>query len=179
MKFWSEMSENNVSISTTASISSPADDLMIALSNPNLSKYIHSIRKNFFIFCDVYSLINLITLILITMQLKYIFKSFNRDDFFNPKHAQRIRAIAVIIFMWVIFDYLLRFTPVMFISHYCNCIYSNIGINSFRDCFTYGIMGFNLKLLLVSIIIYVLSFVFKHGSKLQEESVTCRNKLDL
>lgn len=143
-------------------------NVIIFLSNPDLPKYIYSIRKNFMIFNEVSYCIDMFAFILITFQLKYLFKYFIQDDYFNPINSKWIKNIALIIFLWVIFDFIIRFVPNIFIPNYFIC--QSIGMNSFRNGFSFGTLEFNYKLLFVSIIIYVISFVFKHGSKLQEES---------
>jgi hypothetical protein len=160
--------DESPSDTTMASMSSPPNNIMMSFSNPNLGQNIAYIEKKFFIFCELCGLINAVALILITFQLKYIFKSFNLEDYFNPLNSARIKKIAIIIFIWVIADYFIRFIPDLTIPTYF--IHSSIGVNSFRNGFIFAIFGFNLKMLMVSIIIYILSIVFKYGNNLKEET---------
>lgn len=154
--------------SSTMTMSSPVNGIMMAFSNPNLAENLPSIKNRFNICCNLCGLINIIALILITLQLRDIFKTFSQTDYFNQSNAIRIRKIAAILFIWVIADYSIRFIPGIIIPHYF--VSSSIGVNSFRHGVLNGIFGFNLKILIVSIIIYVLSYVFNYGNKLEEES---------
>lgn len=154
--------------STTASMSSPLYNVLITFSNPNLAANIQSIQNKFFLFCNLCGLVNIFALILITLQLRYILKSFVLEDYFNSSNSKRIKKIAMVIFIWVIADYAIRFMPNMVIPGYF--IQSSIGINSFHHGLIQGILGLNLKMLIVSVIIYILSIVFKYGSNLKEES---------
>ena len=151
-----------------ATMSSPFNSIMIAFSNPDLGKNIQIIDKKMDIFWDLCRLLNVIVLILITLQFKYIFKSFSLEDYFNQSNPFRIRKIAILIFIWVIVDSAIRYIPEIIIPSYF--ISSSIGLNSLTHGNSYGIFGFNIKMLLVSIIIYTLSIVFKYGNNLKEES---------
>lgn len=153
---------------TIASMSSPPNNIMISFSNPELGKYLPTIKKTFFLFSSVCWLINLIALLLITFQLKYIFKSFSLEDYFNPSNALRIKKIAAVIFIWVLVDYVIRFIPDMIIPHYT--IHCMLGVNTFRAGILVGLEGFNLKMLVLSIIVFMLSVVFSYGYSLKEES---------
>lgn len=153
---------------TVASMSSPPNNVMISFSNPELGKYIPLIKKNLYVFFNYCGLVNVIALILITLQLKYIFKSFGAEDYFNPLNSFRIKKIALVIFIWVLVDYAIRFYPLTVIPHYT--VHSSIGLNTFKSGVLIGLEGFNMKMLLVSLIIYVLSIVFSYGHNLKEES---------
>jgi hypothetical protein len=157
-----------ISETTVASMSSPPNNVMISFSNPELGKYIPTIKKNLFVFFNYCGLVNVIALILITLQLKYIFKSFGAEDYFNPLNSFRIKKIALVIFIWVLVDYAIRFYPLTVIPHYT--VHSSIGLNTFRAGVLIGLEGFNVKMLLVSLIIYVLSIVFSYGHSLKEET---------
>jgi hypothetical protein len=151
-----------------ATISSPPNNIMIALSNPDLGKYLNSIARKMNIFWDLCRLINVIFFTLITLQFRYIFRSFSTEDYFNHSNPERIKRIAIIIFIWVLADSALRYIPGIIIPYYV--IYSSIGLNSLQHGYSYGIFGFNTKILTVSLIIYMLSVVFKYGNSLREES---------
>jgi hypothetical protein len=151
-----------------ASMSSPPNNIMISFSNPELGKYLPSIKKILYVFFNYCGLLNVIALILITLQLKYIFKSFTSEDYFNPSNSFRIKKIAIVIFIWVLVDYAIRFYPLTVIPHYT--VHSSIGLNTFRYGVLIGLEGLNIKMLLVSLIIYVLSIVFSYGHNLKEES---------
>jgi hypothetical protein len=153
---------------TSATMSSPINNVMIAFSNPDLGNNIESIKKQFYISIFLIGLISIIALILITLQFKYIFKSFSQEDYFYPSNSIRIKKIAIIIFVWVIADCAIRYIPEIIIPPHV--ISSSIGLNSFSHGGSYGMFGFNLKMLIVSIIIYMLSIVFKYGNNLKEES---------
>lgn len=153
---------------TVASMSSPPNNIMISFSNPELGKYIPSIKKNLFVFFNYLGLVNVIALILITLQLRYIFKSFSAEDYFNPLNSLRIKRIAMVIFIWVVVDYAIRFYPLTVIPHYT--VHCTLGLNTFSAGILIGLEGFNIKMLLVSVIIYMLSIVFSYGHDLREES---------
>ena len=153
---------------TTASMSSPPNNIMISFSNPELGKYLPSIKKNFFLFTGVLGLINVIALILITLQLEFLFRSFSKKDYFNPLNVLRIRKIAIFIFIWVLVDYGIRFIPEMIIPSYT--IHCALGVNTFSAGILIGLEGFNITMLLVSVIIYMLSIAFSYGQNLKEES---------
>ncbi len=153
---------------TIASMSSPPNNIMISFSNPELGKYLPSIEKNFFIFTGGLGLINVIALILITLQLEFIFRSFSKEDYFNSLNVLRIRKIAIFIFIWVLVDYGIRFIPKMIIPNYT--IHCTLGVNTFSAGILIGLEGLNIKLLLVSVIIYMLSIAFSYGHSLKEES---------
>jgi hypothetical protein len=153
---------------TVASISSPVNNIMISFSNPELGKYLPSIERHLDIFFNVCGLVNVIALILITIQLKSIFKSFSTEDYFNPSNSIRIKKISIVIIFWALVDYVIRFYPLTVIPHYT--VHCTLGLNTFRFGALYGLEGFNLKMLLVSVIIYILSIVFSYGHNLKEES---------
>lgn len=153
---------------TIASMSSPPNNIMISFSNPELGNYLPSIERTLFLFIGVLGLINIIALILITLQLKFIFRSFSKEDYFNPLNVLRIRKIAIFIFIWVLVDYGIRFIPDMIIPQYT--IHCMLGVNTFRAGILVGLEGFNIKMLLVSVIIYMLSIAFSYGYNLKEES---------
>ena len=142
--------------------------MMIALSNPDLGKYIQTIDRKIEIFWDLSRLVNVILLTLITLQFRYIFRSFSPEDYFNQSNPERIKRIAIIIFIWALADSALRYIPGIIIPDYL--IYSSIGLNSLHHGYSYGIFGINIKMLTVALIIYMLSIVFKYGNNLEEET---------
>ena len=142
--------------------------MMIALSNPDLGKYIQTIDRKIEIFWDLSRLVNVILLTLITLQFRYIFRSFSPEDYFNQSNPERIKRIAIIIFIWALADSALRYIPGIIIPDYL--IYSSIGLNSLHHGYSYGIFGINIKMLTVALILYMLSIVFKYGNNLEEET---------
>lgn len=156
----------NISGSTLGTVSSGLNNIMIAFSNPIPGENIGSIMLKIHLFFGLCGFINIITLILITLQMKYIFDSFILEDYFYPSNSLRIRKIALTIFIWVIADYLIRFIPGLIVPQ--NFVSSSVGLNSFGS--SYGLFGFDLKMVIISVIIYTLSFVFKYGNVLKEES---------
>jgi hypothetical protein len=150
-----------------ATMSSGIGNVMIALQNPNLGEHIEFISYRFNMFILLYGFLLVIALILITFQLRFIFKSFSQDGYFDQSNPGRIKRIAIIIFIWVIADYGLRFIPQIIIPDYF--ISSSVGLNSFRHGGHFGLFGFDLKMLIVSLIIYMLSIVYKFGNNLKEE----------
>ena len=151
-----------------ATISSPFNNIMIALSNPDLGKYLNTILRKMDIFWDLCRLVNVILFTLITLQFRYIFRSFSPEDYFNQSNPERIKRIAIIIFIWALADSALRYIPGIIIPYYL--IYSSIGLNSLHHGNSYGIIGINTDILTVALIIYMLSIVFKYGKNLKEES---------
>lgn len=151
-----------------ATIASGINNIMISLQSPNLGENLESIKHKFHILFLLCGFVNVIALILVTLQLKLIFTSFSREDYFNPTNSIRIQKIATIIFLWVIADFVIRFIPDISVLH--NYISSSIGLNSFRYGILSGIAGINIKMLIVSIIVYMLSIIFSYGNDLKEES---------
>jgi hypothetical protein len=151
-----------------ATMSSDIGNVMIALQNPNLGDHIEFISYRFHMFILLYGFLLVIALILITFQMRLIFKSFNHQGYFDQSNPRRIKKIAIIILIWVISDYVLRFIPQIIIPDYF--ISSSVGLNSFSHGGHFGLFGFDLKLLTVSIIIYMLSIVYKFGNNLKEET---------
>jgi hypothetical protein len=151
-----------------ATMSSGIGNVMIALQNPNLGEHIEFIGYRFHMFILLYGFMLVIALMLITFQLRFIFKSFSHEGYFDQSNPRRINRIAIIIFIWVIADYALRFIPQIIIPDYF--ISSSVGLNSFSHGGHFGLFGFDLKMLTVSIIIYMLAIVYKLGNNLKEES---------
>jgi hypothetical protein len=151
-----------------ATISSPFNNIMIALSNPELGKYLNTILRKMDIFWDLCRLVNVILFTLITLQFRYIFRSLSPEDYFNRSNPERIKRIAIFIFIWALADSALRYIPGIIIPDYL--IYSSMGLNSLHHGYSYGIIGINTKMLTVALIIYMLSIVFKYGNNLKEES---------
>ena len=170
--FWlmdkSQFNIEKIENSYKATFSSPANSIMIVLAHPDLPENIKPIEKNFFWFSNLCRFINLIALILITLQLRCIFKSFCQEDFFNPINTIRIRKIAIIVFIWVIADFAIRLMLGTIIPDYL--INSSFGISSFHNGIVRGLFALNLKILILSIIIYLLSIVFNYGNNIKEES---------
>src|ERR1035437_2409030 len=65
-----------------ATISSPLNNIMISLQNSNLGKSLEFVQYKFHMFFFLCGFINVIALVLVTLQLKYLFKSFSQEDYF-------------------------------------------------------------------------------------------------
>jgi hypothetical protein len=150
-----------------ATMSSSINNVMISLHNSKSGVSLESVQHKFHMFIFVCGVINYIAFLLVTLQLRQIFKSFSREDYFFPSNSIRIRNIAIVIFVWVIADHIARFIP-WFTMPYI--ISSSIGLNSFHDGIIGIVLGINLKMLIVSFIIYALSVVFSYGNTLKEET---------
>jgi hypothetical protein len=151
-----------------ATMSSSINSVMISLQNSKSGVSLESVQHKFHIFIFVCGVSNFIAFLMVTLQLKQIFNSFRREDYFFPSNSKRIRNIAIVIFIWVIADHIIRFIPDITMPH--NIISSSIGLNSMRDGIIGAVLGINLKMLIVSFIIYVLSIVFSYGNTLKEET---------
>jgi|ERR1035437_306224 hypothetical protein len=151
-----------------ATMSSSINNVMISLQNGKSGVSLEFVKHKFHVFIFFCGIINYIAVLLITLQLRQIFNSFSREDYFFPSNSIRIRNIAIVIFIWVIADHIIRFIPDITIPH--NIISSSIGLNSMRDGIIGAVLGINLKMLIVSFIIYVLSIVFSYGNTLKEET---------
>ena len=151
-----------------ATMSSGVNNVMISLQNSNLGESLESVQHKFHIFFFLCGLVNYIALLIVTIQLKQIFSSFSKEDYFLQSNSVRIKNIALVVFIWVIADYAIRFIPELTILH--NFISSSIGLNSFQNGIVGAMFGINLKMLIVSIIIYMLSIVFSYGTVLKEET---------
>ncbi len=102
------------------------------------------------------------------MQLNFIFKSFNKEDYFDNSNSKRIKIIALIVFLWAVADNLIHILPGIVIPN--DFIQTSHGLISFEKGITKGIMNLNFKLVIISILIYALSIVFKYGNELKEET---------
>jgi hypothetical protein len=151
-----------------ATMSSSINNVMISLQNSNSGVSLESVKHKFNMFIFFCGIINFIAFLLVTLQLKQIFNSFSKEDYFFPSNSLRIRNIAIVIFIWVIADFLIRFIPEIILPH--NIISSSIGLNSFRDGIVGAAFGINLKMIIISAIIYLLSVVFSYGNTLKEET---------
>ncbi len=151
-----------------ATMSSSINNVMISLQNSKSGVSLESIKHKFDMFIFLCGIINIIAILLVTLQLRQIFKSFSNEDYFFPSNSIRIRNIAIVIFIWVIADHIIRFIPEFIFPH--NIISSSIGLNSMRDGNIGAIFGVNIKMLIVSFIIYALSIVFSYGNTLKEET---------
>lgn len=151
-----------------ATMSSSINNVMISLQNSNSGVSLESVQYKFHMFTFICGIINFIAFLLVTLQLKQIFNSFSREDYFFPSNSTRIKNIAIVIFIWVIADYLIRFIPEITMPH--NIISSSIGLNSLRNGIIGAVFAINLKMLIVSVIIYMLSVVFSYGNTLKEET---------
>jgi hypothetical protein len=149
-----------------ATMSSSINNVMISFQNSNSGLSLESVKHKFNMFILFCGIINFIAFLLVTLQLRQIFNSFSREDYFFSSNSVRIRNIAIVIFIWVIADYFTRFIPEITIPH--NVISSSIGLN--RNGISGSILGINLKLIIISVIIYVISVVFSYGNTLKEET---------
>ena len=160
-------SANGTYLFNGATMSSSVNNVMISLHNSKSGMSLESVQHKFHMFIFVCGVINYIAFLLVTLQLRQIFNSFSREDYFFPSNSIRIRNIAIVIFIWVIADHIARFIP-WFTMPYI--ISSSIGLNSFHDGIIGIVLGINLKMLIVSFIIYALSIVFSYGNILKEET---------
>jgi hypothetical protein len=160
-------SANGTYLFNGATISSSVNNVMISLQNSKSGMSLESVQHKFHMFIFVCGVINYIAFLLVTLQLRQIFNSFSREDYFFPSNSIRIRNIAIVIFIWVIADHITRFIPGITMSY---IISSSIGLNSFHDGIIGVVLGINLKMLIVSFIIYALSIVFSYGNTLKEET---------
>ena len=151
-----------------ATMSSPINNVMVSLQNSNSGVSLESVQHKFHMFIFFCGISNFIAFLLVTLQLKQIINSFSMEDYFFPSNSIRIRNIALVIFIWVIVDFIIRFTPEIMMPH--NIISSSIGLNSLRDGIIGAAFGINLKMIIVSAIIYLLSVVFSYGNTLKEET---------
>jgi hypothetical protein len=149
-----------------ATMSSSINNVMISLQNSNSGVSLESVKHKFNMFIFFCGIINFIAFLLVTLQLRQIFNSFSREDYFITSNSIRIRNIAIVIFIWVVADYLIRFIPELTMPH--NIISSSIGLN--RNGIIGSVFGINLKMIIVAVIIYVISVVFSYGNTLKEET---------
>jgi Protein of unknown function (DUF2975) len=109
--------------------------------------------------------------ILITIQLRKLISSFQKEVIFEVKNVKRIKTISVFLFIYVIADFIgTLFKQYLFIhfEDFPGRI-ENVPIS---DIYTFrGIIStINFKLLFVSVVIYILACVFKAGNDLKEET---------
>ena len=105
----------------------------------------------------------LIIAFFVTLQLRKLLSSFNKETFFEPVNVRRIQNISILLFSYVIISYLLTvFDPsATFKQHMPNEL-----INAFA-IFTKGL---DIKTLFLATVIYIISHVFKKGCELQDQT---------
>jgi hypothetical protein len=103
---------------------------------------------------------------LITLQLRKLINTFKKEAFFELKNAKRIQNIALFLFLYVLLDFTLsQFNPN---RHYTVELFT--GELPVVNTFLNFIIAFNFKMLFLSAIIYVISYVFKYGYELKEQT---------
>jgi hypothetical protein len=103
---------------------------------------------------------------LITLQLRKLIDAFKKEAFFELKNAKRIQNIALFLFLYVLSDFALsQFNPN---RHYTVELFT--GNMPTVNTFLNFIIAFNFKMLFLSAIIYVISYVFKYGYELKEQT---------
>jgi len=105
---------------------------------------------------------------LVVLQLSLLFKTFPSRIFQTAKNSIRVKYLALIIFIWSITDYIIRFYPGKAIPGYL--LYSSYGVNTGSPGLLASPRDINLSLLLVAGLIYLLSIVFERGTELQGEA---------
>lgn len=105
---------------------------------------------------------------LITLQLRKLINSFKKEILFEIKNVKRIQNIAILLFVYVIFDIVLsRFNPN---QQSIEVISETIGNIPFITTFLSFALVINYKVLFMSAVIYVISRVFKNGYELKEQT---------
>lgn len=143
---------------------------MMVLKSEKLtdSAYRSTISKKIFNYFSVQRIINSCFVFLVALQLSLIFKTFPSKIFQTTKNSIRVKYIALIILVWSITDFMIRFYPSKVIPD--NLFYSSYGVNTFSPGSLTSYSNINLRFLLVALLIYILSIAFEHGSELQREA---------
>lgn len=145
-------------------LSSGIANVMITLQNPNLGEHVGFIKERFSLFVFIYGLFMIVALVLVTFQLRSIFKAYDIKDSVDQANPGKLKNISIIILIWVLVDFVLRFIPQYIIPNYF--ITSSIGLNSFH----HDLYRIDFKLLTISVLLYLLSVAYEYGNRLKEEN---------
>ena len=143
---------------------------MMVLNNEKLSDcaYSSTISKKIFTYFMVQRIIMSCFAFFVILQLSLIFRTFPLKIFHTVKNSIRVKYIALIIFIWTITDFIVRFYPSKAIPEYL--FYGSYGINTLSHGLLTSLRNINLSLLLVAVLIYLLSIAFEHGTEIQQEA---------
>lgn len=105
----------------------------------------------------------LIIAFFVTLQLRKLLDSFNKETFFEPVNVRRIQNISVLLFLYVIISYLLTIIGSVAVSK------QDIP-NKLLNAFVILTKGLDIKTLFLAAVIYIISHVFKKGCELQDQT---------
>jgi hypothetical protein len=109
--------------------------------------------------------------ILITLQLRKLINAFKKEIIFGVKNVKRIKTISVLLFIYVIADFIVTLLKQYLFIHFAD-FPGRIEKVPISDIYTFrGILStINFKLLFVSVVIYIIACVFQAGNDLKEET---------
>ena len=146
------------------------NNLTLVLRNDKLedAEYYNTIKTSFFKYVRLSTLNRYFFFFLISMQLSLLFKSLPYNIFQNIKNTERIKRISLIVLLWVIADFAVRFYPRAVIPD--DLIYSAYDLNRLDAGFMPNFISINFNMVFIAVIIYFLSIVFEKGNELQKQA---------
>ncbi len=153
-------------------IISPANNTFITLKEDVLKtdqRLFERTYRNSLIYGTIKDLFHLILLFLVIIQLRMLLNSLKKETFFIHKNLYCVRRISYLLVTWVIIDFLLYqcfqfFIPLNIIQENYNYLPINRGV-------IYSLLlSIEYVKLLAAFAFYVISVVFKEGSKLKEQT---------
>jgi hypothetical protein len=109
--------------------------------------------------------------ILITLQLRKLITAFKKEIIFGVKNVKRIKVISVLLFFYVIADFIVTLFKQYLVIHFAD-FPGRLEKVPISDIYTFrGILSIiDFKLLFVSVVIYIIACVFQAGNDLEEET---------
>jgi len=122
-------------------------------------------------FNDISMFIFGLVAILITLQLRKLINAFKKEIIFELKNVKRIKVISALLLLYVLFEFVFALLKQYLGIHIGDFPGTREKV-SITDIYTFWSIfsAINFKLLFVSIVIYIISCVFRVGSDLNEET---------
>jgi hypothetical protein len=150
----------------------PTDNVTILFDKETfkLNPIIHqNTKENILLFDIIYRSVFLFLFVAILFQLKSLLLAIKEKTFFRIKNLHIIRNLSIIVGFWVIIKLILYEILPLFIP--VNHIEESINFTTINESIIESIISaLDFKMIFVSIILYVVSILFKEGYSLKEEA---------
>lgn len=135
-------------------------------NNPDLHQ---KMKKNVFLYDLITRAIFIPLMILILIHIKKLIIAIRGKTFFELKNILIIRNLSLITGAWVLSNFILYQILPLFIPQ--NLIFESINYITLKDSILSNlIIAIDFKMLLVAIMLYVISILFREGYQLKEQS---------
>ncbi|MBN2364906.1 MAG: DUF2975 domain-containing protein [Calditrichaeota bacterium] len=150
----------------------PVSDVTIMLYQDMLknNQTLHKkISKNVLIHDTIERIIQMTLFILIVYQLTKLIIAIRSRTFFTAENLAIIRNLSLLVFAWIIGNFLVYQLIPVFIP--LELMYERINFTAFNESWLENFLSaIDFKMLLVAIILYIISLSFKEGYRLKEET---------